>query len=70
MTQIHLHGEIISRLWSHNIRPVFARQDFFGAVLQQFAVAFYSYGDENLGFGFWRRDVEGDVVEVGDDLID
>ena len=27
-------------------------------------------GDEDFGLAFGRRDVEGDVVEVGGDLVD
>jgi len=69
LLQIDEHGEIIACLGGDYIRTVFPFQDFLGAILDKLFVAFDGYGDEDLGFGFGGRDVEGDIVEVGDDLV-
>lgn len=68
--EVDLHAEIVALLRSDDVRAVLALQDLVGAVLDQLAVAFYAGRDEDAGLGFGRADVEGDVVEVGDDLVD
>ena len=69
--KIHLHAEVIALLGrGDDVRVVFAGEHGFGAVLEEFGVAFYADGDEDLRFGGGGGDVEGDVVEVGDDLVD
>ena len=68
--EVYLHAEVIALLGSDNVRAVLALQDLVGAVLDQLFVAFYAGGDEDAGLGFGGADVEGDVVEVGYDLID
>ena len=68
--EVHLHTEVVALLGSDDVRAVLALQDLVGAVLDQLAVAFYAGRDEDAGLGFGRADVEGDVVEVGDDLVD
>lgn len=68
--KVDLHAEVVALLRCNNVGAVLALQDLFGAVLDQLAVAFYAGGDEDAGLGFGSADVEGDVVEVGDDLVD
>ena len=68
--QVDLHAEVVALFRSNDVRAVLALQDLFGAVLDQLAVAFYAGRDEDAGLGFGGADVEGDVVEVGDDLVD
>jgi hypothetical protein len=41
-----------------------------GTVFEEFRVAFYGEGDLDGGLGVWGGNVEGGVVEVGDDLVD
>jgi len=66
-----LHGEVVAVLGGlDDVGGIFALQDGGGAVFDEFRVAFYGEGDEEVGFGGWGGDVEGDVVEVGDDLVD
>lgn len=40
------------------------------SVGDQLGEALYSDGDEDLCLDVWGGDVEGDIVEVGNDLID
>lgn len=68
--EIHLHGKVIARLGSYNIGPVLALEDRLCAILDELGEAPHVYGDEDLGFGFGRRDVKGYAVEVGHDLVD
>ena len=68
--EVYLHAEVVALFGSDDVGPVLALQDLVGAVLDQLAVAFYAGRDEDAGLGFGRADVEGDVVEVGDDLVD
>lgn len=70
VVEVHLHAEVVALLGLDDVGSVLALEDRVGAVLEEFFVAFYVDGDENFGFGFGGRDVEGDVVEVGGDLID
>ena len=67
--QVDLHAKIVALFGGDDVRAVLALQDLFGAVLDQLAVAFYAGRDEDLGLGFGSADVEGDVVEIGDDLV-
>jgi len=39
------------------------------AVSEKFSVALYGEGNEDLGFLFWCREVEGYTIEVGGNLI-
>ena len=39
------------------------------AILEELFVAFDRNGDEDFGFSFGGRDVKGDIIEVGDYLI-
>lgn len=68
--KINLHAEVVALLGSDDVGAIFALQDLFGAVLDQLAVAFYAGGNEDAGLGLGCADVEGDIVEVGDDLVD
>jgi len=52
LLQVDEHGKIIACLRGNDIRTVFPFQDFLGAILDKFAVAFDGYGDEDFGFGF------------------
>lgn len=68
--KVDLHAEVVALLGRNNVGAVLALQNLLGAVLDQLAVAFYAGGDQDAGLGFGGADVEGDVVEVGDDLVD
>jgi hypothetical protein len=68
--EVYLHAEVVALLRGDDVGAVLALQDLVGAVLDQLFVAFYAGGDEDAGLGFGGADVEGDVVEVGDDLVD
>jgi hypothetical protein len=68
--EVYLHTEVVALLRGDDVGAVLALQDLVGAVLDQLFVAFYAGGDEDAGLGFGGADVEGDVVEVGDDLVD
>jgi hypothetical protein len=68
--EVYLHAEVVALLRGDDVGAVLALQDVVGAVLDQLFVAFYAGGDEDAGLGFGGADVEGDVVEVGDDLVD
>ena len=65
-----MNTEVVALLGSNNVGTVFTLQDLLGAVLDQFAVAFYAGGDEDACLGLGCADVEGDIVEVGDNLVD
>lgn len=67
--KVHLNTEVVALLGSDDVGTVFTLQDLLGAVLDQFAVAFYAGGNENACLGLGCADVEGDIVEVGDDLV-
>ena len=67
--QIYLDREVISRLWLNNERPILALEDSLCTVLDEFLEAFDVQRHEDLGLGLGGRDVEGDAVKVGDDLI-
>ena len=51
-------------------RTVFALKDRLCAVLDKLWPALDCDGEEDLGLRVRRGDVEGDIVEVGDDLVD
>jgi hypothetical protein len=68
--EVYLHAEVVALLRGDDVGAVLALQDLVGAVLDQLFVAFYAGGDEDAGLSFGGADVEGDVVEVGDDLVD
>jgi hypothetical protein len=68
--EVYFDAEVVALLRGDDVRAVLALQDLVGAVLDQLAVAFYAGRDEDAGLCFGRADVEGDVVEVGDDLVD
>ena len=68
--QIHQHGEVVARLGGYNVGAILALEDRLGAVLHQFAEAFDLQRDEDLGLALGGGDVEGNAVEVGDDLVD
>lgn len=65
-----MYAEVVALLRLYNVWAIFALQDSFGAVLDEFRVALYSDRDEDLRLRVRSRDVEGDIVEVGDYLID
>lgn len=67
--EVDFHTEIVALLGSNNVRAVFALQDLLGTVLNQFAITFDAGGDEDACLGIGCADVEGDIVEVRDDLI-
>ena len=68
--QVDLNTEVVALLGSDDVGAVFTLQDLLGAVLDQFAVAFYAGGNEDACLGLGCADVEGDIVEVGDNLVD
>ena len=65
-----MDGEVVALFWGDDVRAILALEDGLGAVFEEFGEAFDGDGDEDAGFGFGGGDVEGDVVEVGDDLVD
>lgn len=65
-----MYTEIVALLGSNNVGAIFALQDLLGAVLDQLVVTFYAGGDEDACLGLGSADVEGDIVKVGDDLVD
>ena len=67
--QIDQHGEVVARLGGYNVGAILALEDRLGAVLHQFAEAFDLQRDEDLGLALGGGDVEGDAVEIGDDLV-
>lgn len=67
--EVDLDTEVVALLGSNDVWAVFTLQDLLGAVLDQFAVAFYAGGDEDACLGLGCADVEGDIVEVGDNLV-
>ena len=67
--KVDLNTEVVALLGSDDVGTVFTLQDLLGAVLDQFAVAFYAGGDEDACLGLGCADVEGDIVEVGDNLV-
>ena len=68
--QVDLNTEVVALLGGDDVGAVFTLQDLLGAVLDQFAVAFYAGGNEDACLGLGCADVEGDIVEVGDNLVD
>lgn len=68
--KVDLNTEVVALLRSDDVGTVFTLQDLLGAVLDQFAVAFYAGGNEDACLGLGCADVEGDIVEVGDNLVD
>lgn len=67
--EVHEDAEVVALFGSGDVGTVFAFEDFLGAVLDELVEAFQVDANEDLGFGGRRGDVEGDVVEVGDDLV-
>lgn len=67
--KIDLDGEVISLFWGDNVWTVFSLEDVLSAVLEEFVKAFYGDGDEDFRFCFGGGDVEGDAIEIGDDLV-
>ena len=70
LVEVDEHAEVVALLGGCDVGAVFPREHFLCAVLHQFGEAFYVDADEDLRFGRWGGDVEGYVVEVGDDLVD
>jgi len=68
--QVDQDREVVGVLWRDDILAVLALQDVFGTILNEFLVAPDLDGDEDLGLGLGRGDVEGDTVKVGHGLID
>jgi hypothetical protein len=68
--EVYEHAEVVSLLWCCDVGSVFPFEHFLRAVLDEFVEAFYVDADLDLGFRVWGGDVEGYVVEVGDDLVD
>ena len=67
--QVYLDGEVVSRLGLDNVRPVLALQDGLCTILDEFVEAFDAQRHDNLGLALGSRDVEGDAIKVGDDLV-
>jgi len=68
--EIHLNAEVVALLGLDNVGTIFALEDGLGAVCYKFGVALYSDGDEDLGLHVRCGDMKGDIVKVGNDLID
>ena len=61
--KVDLNTEVVALLRSDDVGTVFTLQDLLGAVLDQFAVAFYAGGNEDACLGLGCADMEGDIVE-------
>lgn len=68
--KINLNAEIVALLWLDNVGAIFALQHGLSAVGYQLREALYGDGDEDLSLDVRCGDVEGDIVEVGDNLVD
>jgi hypothetical protein len=68
--QVDQYREVIARFGGHNIGSILALQHCLRAILHQFWEAFHGYRNEDLGLHFGSGDVEGYVIEVGNDLVD
>lgn len=67
--QVDQNGEVVARLGLYNIGTVFALEYCLCAVLDQFLEALDVQRDDNLGLALRGRDVEGDAIEVGHNLV-
>ena len=67
--EVDLNTEVVALLGSNDVGTVFALQNRLGTVLHQVLEAFHAGGDEDACLGLGCADVEGDIVEVGDNLV-
>jgi hypothetical protein len=62
--QVHLHREIVAIFRGNDIRAVFSFQYLLRTIFHQLIEAFDLDRNEDLGFGFWSRDMEGYPIEI------
>ena len=67
--EVDFYGKVVALLGRDNVGAVFTLEDVLGAILDQLLEAFDVDGDEDLCLGGRSRDVEGDAIKVGDDLV-
>ena len=70
MLEVYEYAEIVALLGCGDVGSVFSFQHFLCTVLDELIEAFYVDADLDLRFGVRGGDVEGYVVEVGNDLVD
>jgi hypothetical protein len=68
--QVHLHREIVAIFRGNDIWAVFSFQYLLRTIFHQLIEAFDLDRNEDLGFGFWSRDMEGYPIEIRHSLVD
>lgn len=68
--EVHEDAEVVALLGRRDERAILPLQDLLRAILQELVEALDVDADEDLRFAGGGGDVEGDVVEVRDDLVD
>jgi hypothetical protein len=67
--QINQHGEVVPLFWFYDVGAILALEYCLRAILDELLEALDLQRDEDLGLALRGRDVEGDAVEIGYDLV-